>query len=340
MSQLSSDLYQRLAALSPAQRSALAQQLKTVENKESVSGNSTRERIDSAATPQQLVAYVVPLDADSDSVDTNVLKRAVKAKLPAYMVPSAIVPLPHLPLTANGKVDVKALPAPPKRQVSVDDTAAPRTAAEETLADIWCVVLRLDAVGIHDNFFELGGDSILSIQIVSRAREAGLRLSPNQLFEQQTIAELAAVVNVVPAVVATQAAVTGPVPLTPIQHWFTSQKMVAPYHWHQARVFVLPAGVDRERVERAIATLWQHHDALRSHFVQTSAGWQQTNASVEHVPLGEGIEIVGLSDEEQRNVIAQNGSRLHASLSAENPGLMKVVCFTRGETRPSWLLLI
>ncbi|MEL6353401.1 MAG: condensation domain-containing protein [Cyanobacteria bacterium J06627_28] len=330
MKQLTPDLYQRLLSLSPSQRAAMAQQLKKVDKKTSPT----------AEMPQQLVAYVVPAgNVGASNLDAAALTQTVKEKLPSYMVPSVVVPLAQLPLNANGKIDVKALPAPPRVRVNRDSTAAPTTATESTLADIWCAVLRLDAVGIHDNFFELGGDSILSIQIVSRARDAGLRLAPNQLFEQPTIAELAAVVNVVPEVVATQTVVTGNVPLTPIQHWFVSQQMAAPYHWHQARVFALPVGVDRFQVERAIAALWQHHDALRLHFTQTDGRWQQVNAGVEHPPIVEWVDVAGRSDEEQRQVIAQKGSHLHESLNAESRGLMKVACFTRGEGHPSWLML-
>ncbi|MEL7144538.1 MAG: condensation domain-containing protein [Cyanobacteria bacterium J06573_11] len=330
MKQLTPELYQRLLSLSLSQRAAIVQQLKNVD----------KETSPLPEMPQQLVAYVVPAgNTEASGLDIAALTQTVKAKLPSYMVPNVVVPLAQLPLNANGKIDVKALPAPPRVRVNCDSIAAPTTATESNLADIWCAVLRLDSVGIHDNFFELGGDSILTIQIVSRAREAGLRLAPNQLFEQPTIAELAAVVNVVPEVVATQTVVTGNVPLTPIQHWFVSQKMAAPYHWHQARVFALPIGVDRAQVERAIAALWQHHDALRMHFSQTDDGWKQVNSSVEHPPRVDWVDVAGLSDEEQRHAIAQHGSRLHANLNNESHVLMAVACFTRGEGQSVWMMM-
>ena len=334
MKQLNPDLYQRLLALSSNQRASIENQLKT----------KAKETSSSNQLPQQLVAYVVPAgNVDASSLDTKALTNAVKAKLPNYMVPNVVVPLAKLPLNANGKIDISALPAPPKALVRGDSNAAPTTETESTLADIWCAVLRLESVGIDDNFFELGGDSILSIQIVSRAREAGLRLAPHQLFERPTIAELATVVNEAPETIATQTVVTGSVPLTPIQHWFTSQKMPAPYHWHQARVFKLPIGMEAAQVENAIAMLWQHHDALRLRFTHTDEGWRQVNTGVEQSPIVEWIDIGGLSNEEQKQAVAKHGSRLHQNLDGNldgaNSHLMKVACFTRSETQPSWLML-
>ncbi len=108
------------------------------------------------------------------------------------MVPNAIVLLESLPLTPNGKVDRRALPIPESR-TGETTFVAPHTPVEAKLAEIWAQVLRVEAVGIHDNFFELGGDSILSIQIVAKAKQAGIELSLKQLFANQTIAELATV---------------------------------------------------------------------------------------------------------------------------------------------------
>ncbi|HJT56493.1 MAG TPA: amino acid adenylation domain-containing protein [Ktedonobacteraceae bacterium] len=121
------------------------------------------------------------------------LRDHLKKQLPEYMVPAIILFLDALPLSPNGKVDQRALPKP-DRTIPLQGTfVAPRTLEEKTLAEIWKEVLDLDRVGIHDNFFELGGDSIRSIQIVSRAGRAGLRLTPRLFFQHQTIAELASV---------------------------------------------------------------------------------------------------------------------------------------------------
>ncbi|WP_344599207.1 AMP-binding enzyme, partial [Streptomyces violaceusniger] len=129
---------------------------------------------------KRLIAYLVPATGHTpdtpDTLDTDLLREHVAGMLPEYMVPAAFVTLPELPLTANGKLDRKALPAPDFTQHTTD--RAPRNPREETLCALFADVLGLDRVGIDDSFFELGGDSIVSIQLVSRARAAGLQFTP------------------------------------------------------------------------------------------------------------------------------------------------------------------
>ncbi|MFM8307935.1 MAG: non-ribosomal peptide synthetase [Microcystis aeruginosa] len=140
---------------------------------------------------KRLVAYIVPPKNVTPS--TSELRQFLKARLPDYMIPSAFVTLDVLPLTPNGKLDHRALPEPNLRGEIELNFVAPRNLEEEILAKIWSQVLRVEPVGIYDNFFELGGDSILTIQIITRARKAGLELTPKQLFTHQNIAELATV---------------------------------------------------------------------------------------------------------------------------------------------------
>src|SRR5207253_880152 len=108
--------------------------------------------------------------------------------------------------------------------------AAPRTRVEEQLARIWAEVLGVERVGIHDNFFMLGGDSILSIQVIARAHQAGLQLTPGQMFQHQTLAELAAATQLAPTAAVSQGPVEGAAPLTPIQRWFFEQEPPEPRH--------------------------------------------------------------------------------------------------------------
>ncbi|HEV2735240.1 MAG TPA: phosphopantetheine-binding protein, partial [Longimicrobiaceae bacterium] len=147
---------------------------------------------------KQLVAYVVPVDGGG--VGSAELREALGARLPEYMVPSAFVVLEQLPLTSNGKVDRRALPAP---QPGVETAyVAPRTEIEELLCGIWLEVLseggaaRLDRVGIHDNFFELGGHSLLATQVVARIREVfGIEVLLQALFGSPTVARFGEVVE-------------------------------------------------------------------------------------------------------------------------------------------------
>ena len=140
----------------------------------------------------RLVAYVVPRAGGVLTVGG--LRSWLKSRLPDAMVPSAFATLDALPLSPNGKVDRAALPDPALSPVpSAPTSEEPATAVEETLARLAAGLLKVDRVGVHDDFFELGLDSILAIQIVARARQAGLRLTPAQLFQSPTVARLAAV---------------------------------------------------------------------------------------------------------------------------------------------------
>ncbi len=136
---------------------------------------------------KRLVAYVVP--CEGASCDADRLIRLLREQLPEPMVPSTIITLEVLPRNVNGKIDRQALPQP--GQTGADEWTAPRTSIEAQLAAIWAEVLKVERVGVHDNFFELGGDSILSLQVISRAKAQGLPLTPRHLFQHQTIAELA-----------------------------------------------------------------------------------------------------------------------------------------------------
>ncbi len=138
---------------------------------------------------KRLVAYVVPQGEQSLSVAE--LRRFLKQKLPEYMIPSAFVEMECLPLTANGKLDRRALPAPDSARPELENVfVPPSTKEEKILAAIWAKVLGIEQVGIHDNFFALGGDSIRSIQVLSQAKEQGLIFSVQKLFQYQTIYEL------------------------------------------------------------------------------------------------------------------------------------------------------
>jgi aryl carrier-like protein len=204
---------------------------------------------------KQLVAYVV--SAGEQEVSVGELRSYLGAQLPEYMVPSFFVGLAELPLTPNGKVDRRALPAPEhSRTQSEQDYVAAVTPAEQALAEIWCEVLGLEQVGVHDNFFHLGGDSILSIQVIARANEAGLWLTPKQLFQHPTIAQLAEVAGTTIHIPAEQGQVSGPVPLIPIQHWFFEQELAQPQHFNQRCCWRAGRGWMRSCWRQLSGTCW------------------------------------------------------------------------------------
>jgi amino acid adenylation domain-containing protein/non-ribosomal peptide synthase protein (TIGR01720 family) len=221
---------------------------------------------------RRLVAYVVGAAAAD-------LRGYLRSRLPEPLVPAAIVHLPALPLTANGKVDRAALPAP-EWGGNGEGFAAPGTAAERLLARIWGEVLKVDRVSTRDNFFALGGDSILSIQLVARAARAGCRITPRQVFENPTLADLAAVAGMAEGGEASrieQGPVTGPLPLSPIQRWFLEPEPVDPHHFNQSVLLRPGAGLAAPVARQAWSAILRHHDALRSRFARGPEGWRQWN---------------------------------------------------------------
>ncbi|MDX3225293.1 non-ribosomal peptide synthetase [Streptomyces sp. ME19-01-6] len=207
----------------------------------------------------RLAAYVV---AEPDGVDVPALRAWLAERVPDHLVPSAFVPLPSLPFTAHGKVDRASLPAPAATAAS-GSGRAPVTESERILCDLLADLLGSPAVPADGHFFELGGDSILAIQLVSRAGRAGLSLKPGDVFEHPVIAELAAVGTASrPAAQRVTDRGVGPVPLTPIMHWLRELgEDIAGFH--QSVVVPVPPELDQGQVTAALQTILDHHDALR-----------------------------------------------------------------------------
>jgi non-ribosomal peptide synthase protein (TIGR01720 family) len=283
---------------------------------------------------KRLVGYVVSADTQ---LDVSELKARLKQRLPGYMMPSVIVRLDALPLTTNGKVDHKALPAPEGRTQTDTGYVAPRTPMETTLASIWCEVLRLDQVGAEDNFFDLGGDSIQSIRIVARANQLGIKLTVRQMFDQQTLAGIASVARAA-VIVAEQTRVTGEVPLTPIQHWYLDEDPAEAHHFNQAFVLGPARALSAARLEQALGCLLGHHDALRLRFIRESGGWRQVHAEESSVRL-ECLDFSRLTRAEQEQAFRQCADRLQVSLDLSQGPLLRAALFelSAGEQR---LLLI
>jgi len=221
----------------------------------------------------RLVGYYVPRSPGSVGTDLE-LREWLAERLPDHMVPSVLVPMSALPLTAHGKVDRRALPAPPSERARTQAHVAPRNDVESRLAGVWRDVLGLSQVSMDDDFFALGGDSIISIQIVSRARALGLQLRAGDVLLHPTISELAAV-----AVSATAprpaARARGDVPLTPIQSWFFALDVPNVNHWNQWLCLPLRPDADATSLEAALRDVVEHHDAFRLRFVPGPDGWRQ-----------------------------------------------------------------
>ncbi|MCG6135476.1 MAG: amino acid adenylation domain-containing protein [Nostoc sp. LLA-1] len=286
---------------------------------------------------KRLVAYIVPQPQITPTISQ--LRSFLQEKLPDYMVPSTFVTLESLPLTPSGKIDRRALPEPEARTGIENDIVLPRTPIEEKLAQIWAQVLRVEQIGIHDNFFELGGDSILSIQIISRAKVAGIELTVKQLFANQTIAQLATVAGTTKALSIEQGLVTGTLPLTPIQHWFFEQKLPEKHHFNQSFLLTVPSDLNLERLEKVWQQLLKHHDALRLRFTQTETIWQQIHAAPTddiNIPR---FDLSTVSETQIETVIETTANELQASLNlSEN--LVQVAFFWLGIDKKARLLII
>ncbi|MDM5430926.1 non-ribosomal peptide synthetase [Bacillus mycoides] len=284
---------------------------------------------------KRLVAYVVG--------DGNVgaWREYLKAKLPSYMVPSRFVTMEAIPLTANGKVDREVLPMPEEEQTN-SEAVAPRNSNEKILATIWKQVLGVKKVGIHDNFFEIGGDSILSIQIISQASQEGLKLTPKQMFECPTIAELAQVAIETQGVQADQGIVTGEVPLTPIQYWFFEQEHSRPEHWNQSMLLRVKERLDVKLLEGAILNLLKHHDALRFRYEQLPNGtWRQRNEGTDEHSVLHVVKRNKANEQAWNKVIQEEMNITQTSFNLVTGPLMRVVYFEdtlSGNDRIFWVI--
>ncbi|EPF11732.1 MULTISPECIES: non-ribosomal peptide synthetase [Bacillus] len=276
---------------------------------------------------KRLIAYVVG-DGNVDA-----WREYLKAKLPSYMVPSGFVAMEAIPLTANGKVDREALPMPEEKQIN-SECVGPRNSNEQILTTIWKRVLGVKKVGIYDNFFEIGGDSILSIQIISQASQVGLKLTPKQMFECPTIAELAQVAIETQGVQAEQGIVIGDVPLTPIQCWFFEQEHPHTEHWNQSMLLRVKERLNVKLLEGAILNLLKHHDALRFRYEQLPNGtWRQRNEGTDELSVLHVVKRNQVNEKEWNKIIQEEMNINQASFNLVNGPLMRVVYFEDNLTR-------
>jgi amino acid adenylation domain-containing protein/non-ribosomal peptide synthase protein (TIGR01720 family) len=309
----------------------------------------------------RLVAYVVAPAADGAApLDVEGLRAALARDLPVHMVPAAVVVLDEMPLTPNGKVDRKALPAPAGPTVGATagggaggGTAGglAASAAEELLCRLFAEVLGLPAVGPGDNFFGLGGDSIVSITLVGRARREGLTLTPRDVFAHPTPAGLAvACAGASPADGSGSAADlalggVGPVTPLPIVGWLRERG--GPIgRFAQAMLVQAPADADLDRLTRALGALVDHHDALRLRLLRPAPGadvWAFETRAAGAVDVGEWVrrvDVRGLGDQARRAVIGAESDAATGRLDPDAGVTVQAVWFDAGPGEPGQLLLV
>ncbi|EPD6592974.1 non-ribosomal peptide synthase/polyketide synthase [Pseudomonas aeruginosa] len=291
------------------------------------------------ASGQQLVGYVVPQDpalvedAGAQAACRDALRKALKERLPEYMLPAHLLFLACMPLTPNGKLDRKALPKPSADQQQ-RDYQAPRSEVERQLATIWAEVLKLEQVGLADNFFEIGGDSIISLQVVSRARQLGIHFTPKMLFEAQTIGALAPLAESGTQVLAIdQGPVTGVTPLLPIQQGFFAEEVAERHWWNQSVLLEAREPLDARHLEQALRGVLAHHDALRLSFTREAAGWTARHRGVEEgaaallrvARVADLAALRALADEVQRSLDLADGPLLRALLATFDDGSQRLL---------------
>ncbi|NEE40482.1 amino acid adenylation domain-containing protein, partial [Streptomyces sp. SID7982] len=283
---------------------------------------------------QHLIAYTVGTTTDPDELRTH-----LATTLPDYMIPTTFIPLDTLPLTPNGKIDHRALPTP--NPTPGTPYTAPTTPTEHTLTHIWTNVLNTPHIGIHDNFFTLGGDSITSLQVVSRARRAGLTLSSRDIFLRQTIAQLAAsVAEAAPdeASHAPQGVVSGPVGPTPIREWFFAHHPVAPAHFAMSMAFELAPGFRTDVMRTALTALLGHHDALRSTFTRRADGrWEgHLRPAVDPDAV---LTVHRLAPDGEEAAWEELARAAQSGMDLARGPLFRALVGDRGPGRPAWLFV-
>ncbi|MFD8644801.1 amino acid adenylation domain-containing protein [Streptomyces zaomyceticus] len=298
---------------------------------------------------RRLVAYAVP--AAGAAFDAEALRAHAAAQLPEYMVPSVVLDIPAVPLSPNGKLDRRALPAPPQPRVGAPAPVpvsgpAPGEGPAGLLARLMAEVLGLPAVGPDDNFFELGGDSIVSIRFVSQARKAGLKVTARQVFQHPTPAGLAGVAApTAGATVAVRPAEqgVGPLVLPPVARWF-AERGGPIRRFCQARLVLVPAGVRHADLATALQAVLDLHDGLRQVLTVTRPGvW-----SAEVAPAGSlaaaavlrTVDASGLTPEALRELVGRESDRAAGELDPESGATVRAVHLDAGPGGPGRLLLV
>ncbi|WP_210015437.1 non-ribosomal peptide synthetase [Pseudomonas palmensis] len=283
---------------------------------------------------RQLAAYLVASDGLAANPEQLAsLREHLKVRLPEYMVPTHLLWLDALPLMPNGKLDRKALPEPDTSQLQ-QAYVAPQSELEQRIAAIWAGVLKLEKVGLTDNFFELGGDSIISIQVVSRARQAGIHFTPKALFQHQTVQGLASVARLgEQAQHIDQGPMQGQALLLPVHQYFFDEAIPEQHHWNQALLLRPGQALKAPVLDQALQALLTHHDALRLRYTRQADGawaaeYGAPTAAGEALwtrTLDDADALQALCDTAQRSLDLERGELLRAVLATLPDGSQRLL---------------
>jgi amino acid adenylation domain-containing protein/non-ribosomal peptide synthase protein (TIGR01720 family) len=295
-----------------------------------------------AELPSSIGASFFILNGESLPGLIEELRNHLTQFLPDYMVPSFFVYVNQLPLTSNGKIDRQALPSPDLSQRQLEDEyVAPQSQIEKELFSIWSDVLKIEKIGIHDNFFRIGGDSIISIQLISRARLKGIYLSVKDIFNYPTIASLAAVAKTEEdnnTFKPDQNVTLGEVPLTPIQHWFFNKNFREHNYFNQSVLLEADERIDRVLLNKAFSLLISHHDALRFRYTFSGQQWKQECFPQEDEFVCQTIDLSNSPD--LPFAIERECSHIQQSLDIKDGPVIKAALFDCGQKNPKRLFIV
>ncbi|MGW3819375.1 non-ribosomal peptide synthase/polyketide synthase [Streptomyces sp. NPDC005046] len=294
---------------------------------------------------KQLAAYVVPAEG-APTPDPAGLRAHMASALPDYMVPAAVLILDELPLLSNGKLDRKALPVP-EFTLTVGGRK-PANDRERTLCAHFAEVLGLPEIGTDDDFFALGGDSIVAMQLVSRARAAGLRVTPRQVFQHRTVAALAAVAVELDPGAGSPAHDdgSGAVALTPIMH--ALRELGGPIAgYHQAAFVRTPAALDLAGLHAVLRSVTDRHDLLRARLERTGvAGAEEWSlqvpepGSVDPASWLLRVDVAGADEPALRTAVGEHARAAQDGLDPDAGRMVRGVWFDAGPGTPGRLLLL
>jgi len=311
------------------ERRLLLYKLKTLGNENGISSQKKSSK--------RLVAYI----STRDSFQPEALQAYLKDQLPAHMIPSAVQHVDNFPYLPNGKIDKASLRKSGSQvQKAAEEDNKSTSEIEKKLIAIWEDVLAFSPIVTTDNFFEIGGDSILSIQIVAKARKLGIQLSPNQLFENQTIGELALFAKSEDDEVHITS-IEGAVALTPIQHWYFEMHKSAPHYWNQIFKINGIQHTNPSELEEVIKEIIKHHDALRLSFKNENTHWAAEVRGSNDIESFHLIDISSINEiDELETRINKELVSIQQATDLSSGGLFKCVYFETSENHNNKVYLV